>query len=68
MKEMNMNAVRMAHYPHDDHFYQVCDSLGLMVFDELANYQAPYDYELGKKLLGEMMEVNVNHPINSSFC
>jgi beta-galactosidase/beta-glucuronidase len=25
MKEMNMNAVRLSHYPADDHFYAACD-------------------------------------------
>ena len=28
MKDMNMNAVRMSHYPPDVHFLEVCDSLG----------------------------------------
>ncbi|BDD12023.1 beta-galactosidase (plasmid) [Fulvitalea axinellae] len=67
MKEMNMNAVRMAHYPHDQHFYDVCDSLGLMVFDELGAYQASYDFEIGKRVLTQMMEANVNHPSIVAF-
>ncbi len=29
MKEMNMNAVRMSHYPPDPHFLEVTDELGL---------------------------------------
>ena len=33
MQEMNMNAVRMSHYPPDVHFLDVCDSLGLYVMD-----------------------------------
>ena len=36
MKDMNMNAVRMSHYPPDDHFLAACDSLGLFVFDEVG--------------------------------
>ena len=36
IKDMNMNAVRMSHYPPDEHFLDVCDSLGLFVLDELA--------------------------------
>lgn len=36
MKDMNMNAVRMSHYPPDQYFLDVCDSLGLFVIDELA--------------------------------
>lgn len=67
MKEMNMNAVRMSHYPHDQHFYDICDSLGLFVFDELGSYHHAYDFETGKRLLKEMMTDNVNHPCIIAF-
>lgn len=62
MKDMNINAVRMSHYPPDQHFLDVCDSLGLFVIDELAGWQAYYDTEVGKKLVKEMVERDVNHP------
>lgn len=62
MKDMNINAVRMSHYPPDQHFLDVCDSLGLFVIDELAGWQAFYDTEVGKKLVKEMVERDVNHP------
>ena len=63
MKEMNMNAVRMSHYPPDVDFLESCDSLGLFVLDELAGWQyPPYDTEVGKKLVKEMVERDMNHP------
>lgn len=62
MKEMNMNAVRMAHYPPDNHFLAVCDSLGLYVMNELAGWHGHYDKEVGTKLLREMMVVSENNP------
>ncbi len=63
LKDMNMNAVRMSHYPPDAHFLDVCDSLGLFVLDELAGWQRPsYDSVVGRKLLGEMIARDVNHP------
>ncbi|HEY9197179.1 MAG TPA: glycoside hydrolase family 2 TIM barrel-domain containing protein, partial [Mucilaginibacter sp.] len=62
MKEMNMNAVRMSHYPPDQHFLDVCDSLGLFVLDELTGWQAKYDTEVGKKLVKELVVRDVNHP------
>lgn len=62
MKEMNMNAVRSAHYPPDAHFLDVCDSLGLFVMDELAGWHGNYDTETGKKLLSEMILHDANHP------
>ncbi len=61
IKEMNMNAVRF-HYPADTHFLEMCDSLGILVVDELAGWQTPYDTEVGKKLQREMLIRDVNHP------
>ena len=62
IKEMNMNAVRMSHYPPDDHFLEACDSLGLFVMDELAGWHGHYDTPTGTKLLREMMAHDANHP------
>jgi hypothetical protein len=63
IQEMNMNAVRMSHYPPDEHFLDACDELGLYVLDELAGWQRPpYDTEIGKKLVKEMVTRDVCHP------
>ncbi|WP_020530768.1 glycoside hydrolase family 2 [Flexithrix dorotheae] len=62
IKEMNMNAVRMSHYPPDVHFLDVCDSLGLFVLDEVTGWQTNYDTEVGRKLVKETVVRDVNHP------
>ncbi|MDQ8202195.1 glycoside hydrolase family 2 TIM barrel-domain containing protein [Pelagicoccus sp. SDUM812003] len=62
MKEMNMNAVRMSHYPPDTHFLEACDRLGLYVIDELGGWQKSYDAEVGSKLVRETVIRDVNHP------
>ncbi|MXV15204.1 glycoside hydrolase family 2 protein [Hufsiella ginkgonis] len=62
MKDMNMNAVRMSHYPPDDHFLDVCDSLGIFVFDELAGWHGKYNTPTGTKLVKELLRHDVNHP------
>lgn len=62
MKQMNMNAVRMAHYPPDKRFLELCDSLGLYVLDELAGWQNAYSTEAGRKLVREMVMRDANHP------
>ncbi len=63
IQEMNMNAVRMSHYPPDEHFLDACDELGLYVLDELAGWQKPpYDTEIGKRLVKEMVTRDVCHP------
>lgn len=61
IKQMNMNAVR-SHYPPDEHFLDMCDSLGLLYVDELAGWQNPYDNTVGPLLLKEMIDRDVNHP------
>lgn len=62
MKEMNMNAVRMSHYPPDQYFLDVCDSLGMFVLDELAGWQKFYDTPTARRLIRQMVERDVNHP------
>ena len=39
MKKNNLNAVRLAHYPQDRRFYELCDEYGLYVYDE-ANIES----------------------------
>jgi hypothetical protein len=62
MKDMNMNAVRMSHYPPDGHFLDVCDSLGLFVMDELAGWHGHYDTPTGTKRVKELVGHDHNHP------
>ena len=62
MKEMNMNAVRMSHYPPDKRFLELCDSLGLFVINELAGWQQGYDTIIGPRLIRHMFLRDENHP------
>ncbi len=51
MKQHNINAVRMSHYPQSPLWYKLCDEYGLFVVDEAnieahgmgAEWQAPFD-------------------------
>ena len=62
LKEMNMNAVRCSHYPPDEYFLKVCDSLGIYVLDELAGWQKWYSTKAGEPLVKEMVLRDLNHP------
>ena len=62
IKDLNGNAVRSSHYPPDRHFLDACDELGLYVLDELTGWQAYYDTGVGRKLVRELVEHDVNHP------
>lgn len=62
IKSMNMNSVRLSHYPADPEFYDACDSLGLYVMSELSGWHGKHETIVGQKLVKEMVERDVNHP------
>jgi hypothetical protein len=62
MKEMNMNAVRMSHYPPDPHFLDVADEVGLYVIDELTGWQKAYDTDVATPLVKELVQRDQHHP------
>ena len=62
LKDANMNAVRMSHYPPDEKFLDLCDDLGIYVLDELAGWHHFYDDAVGAQLTHEMVVRDVNHP------
>jgi Glycosyl hydrolases family 2, TIM barrel domain/Glycosyl hydrolases family 2, sugar binding domain/Glycosyl hydrolases family 2/Beta galactosidase small chain len=62
IQDMNMNAVRMSHYPPDEKFLDLCDEKGLYVLDELTGWQHHYDTAVGHQHIEEMISRDVNHP------
>ncbi len=74
LKEANCNAVRNAHYPQDDYWYYLCDTMGIYLVDE-ANVES-HGYGYGVESLSHctswrkatvdrniaMVERNKNHP------
>ncbi|GAA1584467.1 MULTISPECIES: glycoside hydrolase family 2 TIM barrel-domain containing protein [Kribbella] len=62
MKAMNINAVRLSHYPQDQDFYDCADELGLYLLDELTGWGSPYDTPSAKRLVKELVVRDVNHP------
>ena len=62
IKSMNMNAVRLSHYPADPEFLDACDSLGLYVECELPGWHWPHETIVGSQLVEEMVTRDVNHP------
>ena len=70
IKEIGANCIRLAHYPHADYFYSLCDSEGMMVWAEIpyiGNGTRHYDFDANARLqLTELIRQNYNHC--SIFC
>ena len=62
IKSMNMNAVRLSHYPADPEFLDACDSLGLYVECEQPGWHKPHETIIGSQIVEEMVTRDVNHP------
>ncbi|WP_457447176.1 glycoside hydrolase family 2 TIM barrel-domain containing protein [Roseateles sp. P5_E4] len=62
IRSMNMNAMRVAHYAPEKAFLEAADELGLYVINELSGWQKAHDTEVGRKLVRELVERDVNHP------
>lgn len=62
IQDMNMNAIRMSHYPPAAELLELCDEKGFYALDELAGWQHKYDTEIGRQHVKEMIARDVNHP------
>ncbi len=62
IKSMNMNAVRLSHYPADPEFLDACDSLGLYVECEHPGWHWAHETIVGSQIVEEMVTRDVNHP------
>lgn len=60
MKELNINAVRLSHYPADPYWYELCDIYGLYVVDE-ANIESHGMYYSPERSLGNAPEWEYAH-------
>ncbi len=62
LKELNFNCVRPCHYPPDEYFLTLCDSLGMLAMSELPGWNYPLKTKIGAKLVKELVVRDVNHP------
>lgn len=62
--EMGCNTVRLAHYQHDQYFYDLCDRYGMVVWAEIPyiSEHMPNGREDTISQAKELVEQNYNHP------
>ncbi len=68
IKKLHANFVRSGHYPQHDDVYELCDSLGLLVMDEIPAWKtsssfliSPEGIELGVQYCREMVRAHGNY-------
>lgn len=62
-QNLNMNFYRGTHYTQDSYVYDLCDSLGLMVCEDVPNVKnKAFSEEVQKQQLTEMIRRDRNHP------
>ncbi len=64
-RELNCNMVRCSHYPQSEAFYDACDELGLMAWEEAPGWGYLGDESwlaLAYRDIGEMIVRDRNHP------
>ena len=64
IKELGANTIRLAHYQHDQYFYDLCDKNGLIVWAEIPyiSRHMPDGKENTLSQMEELIKQNYNHP------
>lgn len=66
IKEMGANTIRLAHYQHDQYFYDLCDREGMAVWTEIPFISefnpSKESYDNTITQMKELIAQNYNHP------
>ncbi len=64
IREMGCNTIRLAHYQHDQYFYDLCDKYGMVVWAEIPyiSEHMPQGRENTISQMKELIVQNYNHP------
>lgn len=64
IKEIGANTIRLAHYQHNQYFYDLCDKVGMVVWAEIP-YISEHLVNGRENTINQMKELiiqNFNHP------
>ena len=62
--EVGATTIRLAHYQHDQYFYDLCDAKGLVIWAEIPFISQPLEkgYDNTISQMTELVAQNYNHP------
>lgn len=63
IREVGANSIRLAHYQHDQHFYDLCDEMGFLVWAEVPVISrfSEKKQQNARQQLTELITQNINH-------
>jgi len=67
MKSLGFNALRTAHYSHDEKLMDAADKLGILILEEIplwgfCDFRNPKTFKLAAKMLKKLIKRDYNHP------
>ena len=64
IKEVGANTIRLAHYQHDQYFYDLCDKFGMVVWAEIPfiSMDLANGHDNAMNQMKELIIQNYNHP------
>ncbi|MFX0058004.1 MAG: glycoside hydrolase family 2 protein [Candidatus Hodarchaeota archaeon] len=67
MKSLGFNALRTAHYSHDEALLDIADKLGLLILEEIpiwgyCDFKSSHTFKLAARMLRELVKRDINRP------
>lgn len=67
MKSLGLNALRTAHYSHDEDLMDIADKLGLLILEEIpvywhCDFKSKETFKTAAKMMRNLIKRDINHP------
>ncbi|MFW9945333.1 MAG: glycoside hydrolase family 2 protein [Candidatus Odinarchaeota archaeon] len=67
IKSLGFNALRTAHYSHDEDLLEIADKIGILILEEIpvywnCNFKSNAVFKVAARILRELIKRDINHP------